>query len=191
MPDQAEQFIVTVMARDRVGIVHDIARPLSEMQGDLADTRQQVLLGYLTMILYVSFPDPISGKAIKEKLLESWQDPAHQPEISVKPMHEPQPAPTRGVPQDAYVMTARGEDRIGFVAMVSGFCAQNDINILDLSTTVADSTYIMILLVDLSRCDNIAELRNRLETFKKENDLDLVLQHHDIFKATNEIQMNP
>lgn len=179
------------MARDRVGIVHDISRPLSEMQGDLADTRQQVLLGYLTMILYVSFPEPISGKAIKDNILENWRDEVHRPEISVKPVHEPQPASTRAVPKDAYVMTVRGEDRIGFVAMVSGFCAQNDINILDLSTTVADSTYIMILLVDLSRCDNIAKLRDRLETFKKANDFDLVLQHHDIFQATNEIQMIP
>lgn len=178
------------MARDRVGIVHDISRAISDMEGDLADTRQQVLLGYLTMIIYASFPATVNGEQIKKQLIASWKDPEHQVEISLKPVHGKQSIENKPIPDNAYVMTARGKDRIGFVATVSGFCAENSINILDLSTTVADSQYIMILMVDVSLCKDIHQLRNKLAEFNQDHEMNIVLQHHDIFKATNEIQLS-
>jgi predicted amino acid-binding ACT domain protein len=84
------------------------------------------------------------------------------------------------------VLTASGGDRIGFVAAVSSFCAANQINILDLSTAVEDGLYTMMLLVDLSRCD-VSDVRSRLEHFAQETGFDVVLQHHDIFRATQEV----
>jgi predicted amino acid-binding ACT domain protein len=45
----------------------------------------------------------------------------------------------------------------------------------------------MILLVDLSRCPNFDLLHAQMDQFGREAGLNLVLQHYDIFKATNEI----
>ena len=47
----------------------------------------------------------------------------------------------------------------------------------------------MILLVDLSRCPDLAEMRRQLKAFAQESGLRLVLQHYDIFKATNEVSV--
>jgi len=179
------KYIISVLAPDRIGIIHDMTRTIADLDGDLTDIRQQVLQGFFSMILYGSFPEGISRQTIQEQLLDV--DKKHPFEISIKPVTEAMPTPA--APADSYVLTARGADRIGFVALVSGFCVEHDINILDLSTTSTGETYTMMLLVDLSRCSTLEELRAGLEQFNRQHDLSLLLQHHDIFKATNEIQL--
>ncbi|NOQ46903.1 MAG: ACT domain-containing protein [Desulfobulbaceae bacterium] len=189
MTDKRKQFIISVMSRDRVGIIYELSSTISAMEGDLADTRQQVLQGYFSMILYASFPAEITEEQIKKRLLAISRNSEEPFEISVKEVSEPTLAKEQTVPADTYVLTARGHDKPGFVATVAGFCAEQNINILDLATTVSDDTYIMILFVDLSRCKQIEQVRSALDRFNGDNGLHLVLQHHDIFKATNEIKM--
>jgi predicted amino acid-binding ACT domain protein len=156
------------------------------MGGDLTDTRQQALQGYFSMILYGSFPEAISRRTIRETLLAI--DRENPFEVSIKPVMEPT-GDKPPDPDDCYVLTARGSDRIGFVALVSGFCAEHGINILDLSTTGRGTTYTMILLVDISKCPPMETLRAHLKKFNKKHGLSMLLQHRDIFKATNEIKM--
>ncbi len=189
MTNPQNRFIISVMSRDRVGIVYDISSAISQIHGDIADIRQSVLRGYFTMILYVSFPAGVSINHIKQMLAALDSASATPLEISVKQVTEPDDLPIAAPPEQTYVLTASGKDRIGFVAGVSQFCAENNINILDLSTTVANDLYIMILLVDLSRCASIDEIRRNLHSFNQATGLQVVLQHYDIFKATNEIKM--
>lgn len=190
MSDERKQFIISVMSRDRVGIVFEVSRAISELAGDIADIRQQVLRGYFTMILYASFPAAVTAEDIRRKLAEVDSQSVTSLEVGVKPVKEPaDPVAEAALLANAYVLTASGPDRIGFVATVAQFCAENGLNILDLSTTVADGSYIMILLVDLSRSDHLDELQTRLRRFSQATGLKLVLQHYDIFKATNEIKM--
>jgi len=184
--NRTNQYIISVTAADRVGIIHDITRIISAMGGDLTDTRQQALQGYFSMILYGSFPEDVSRQTIREALVAI--DRENPFEVSIKPVMEPT-GDRPPDPNDCYVLTARGSDRIGFVALVSGFCAEHAINILDLSTTGRDATYTMILLVDLSKCPPMEVLRAHLDQFNKKHGLSMLLQHRDIFKATNEITM--
>ena len=58
---------------------------------------------------------------------------------------------------------------------------------MDLATTIKEDTYTMVLQLDLSRVDSLAEVRRDLQTYSEEQDLQIVLQHHDLFKVTNEI----
>lgn len=186
MATKTNQYIISVMAADRVGIIHDITKTISALKGDLTDTRQQVLQGYFTMILYGSFPEEVSRQTIREQLLGI--DQKNPFEISIKPVNQGKDeSPSK--PAQNYVLTARGTDRIGFVALVSGFCSEHKINILDLSTTGQGETYTMILLVDLSQCASMEKLRAELKQLEQRHDLSLLLQHRDIFKATNEIRM--
>jgi len=180
-----KKYLISILAPDAIGLIHSITRTIAEIGGDLTDTRQQVLQGYFSMILYGSFPGEISSQTIREQLLNI--NPEQPFEVSIKPAPKAQPA--NPVSPDSYVLTARGEDRRGFVALVSGFCAEQNINILDLSTTGKGKTYTMILLVDLSNCPDTRQLRSSLEQFNRTHNLSLLLQHHDIFKATNEIIM--
>jgi len=186
MNSMRKEFIISITSRDRVGIIHDVASEISYMNGDLADMRQQVLHGCFSMILYVSFPEDLDRGEIHRRLTAISSDETPM-EVSVKEMDlSPSPAPDR---DNCYVLTASGADRIGFVATVTRFCRDNTINILDLTTTVADDRYVMILFVDLSNCPSMDRLRADLDAFAEATGLEMVLQHQDIFKATNEINI--
>jgi glycine cleavage system transcriptional repressor len=183
------QFVISIMSKDRVGIVHYVATTIAQLSGNISNISQTVLRGYFTMILFAEFPTDVSVDTVRQSLSEANDEPdipsALEITIQPVPVHLPPEPTTR--PVDAYVLTASGRDRVGIVAEVSAFCVRHNLNILDLSTTVSDDTYIMILLVDLSACKDTRALHYNLAKFEQHTGLSLVLQHNDIFKATNEI----
>ena len=50
------EYIVTVMAHDRPGIVAGIGRAIYEMGGNVEELRQTVVRGYFTIIVCATFP---------------------------------------------------------------------------------------------------------------------------------------
>jgi glycine cleavage system transcriptional repressor len=185
------QFVITILSRDRVGIIADVAGAISVLEGDIADLRESVLRGYLTMIFLARFPASQTAESIQQSLqaINTRQVDGPPLDIIVRPADDAFPAEQSSTPIGAYILTATGSDRIGFVASVSEFCARHNINILDLSTAVSEGAYTMILLVDLSEREDVAEIRRQLHTFGQETGLRLVLQHYAIFKATNEVSL--
>lgn len=185
--NKKNHYIISVMAIDRIGIIHDISLLISSMNGDLADTRQQVLHGYFSMILYASFPTSVSGETVLN-LLQNIDNEIPF-EVSLKSV-APNISKKKTSPgEEKFILTARGSDRIGFVSLVSGFCTEQNINILDLSTTGSDDIYTMILIVELSRCPSRDGLRSEIDRFSQQNNISLLLQHQDIFRATNEVRL--
>ena len=190
-------YVISVVSRDRIGIVADVSSALAALGGDIADLRQSVLRDYFTMILLASFPAEISADAIREQAASaggSSAAPLHVTVIEADAANADQPSGVAetlssvvGRPSSNYLLTARGPDRVGFVASVSAFCARNGLNILDLATTVADGRYVMMLLVDVSRCADLDAVRRQLQEFGQANGLEAVLQHEAIFRATNEV----
>ncbi len=191
-PPLTRAFVITVLSRDRVGIIADVSNAISTLNGDIADLRESVLRGYLTMIMLTTFPASQTAEALQQSLqaLNDTRKPGQPPlDVVVRPADDALPAGRSGIPDDTYVLTVTGTDHIGLVAAVSGFCARHQINILDLSTAVAGGAYTMILLVDLSGRRDVVEIRRRLRSFGEESQLCLVLQHYAIFKATNEVSL--
>ena len=189
MSETQEQFVISIMSRDRIGIIHEISKALSDLNGNIADVRQSVLCGYFTMILLASFPPKVTKRAIERKLAEVDANSETVIESAVKRVEENALALFSPNPENAYVLTATGTDHVGIVARVTKFCVQHDINILDLSTTVSDGAYVMILMLDLDLCRSISEVRSDLQKLAQGTSLKLVLQHYDIFKAVNEINL--
>lgn len=187
MLTQSIEYIISITSRDRIGIVHEISSALAELAGNIADSRQSVMCGYYTMIMRASFPMSVTRQMIEAKLAEVDQKSPTPLNILVNPIEEA--LPTLGNPENRYVLTASGADQIGFVARVAGFCVKHQINILDLSTTLSHGEFVMMLEVDLSRCDSVSLVRGALADFGRDQNLRVVLQHYDIFKAVNEISL--
>lgn len=184
-----EEFVISIMSRDRIGIVYEVSRAISELQGNIAEIRQSVLSGYFTMILLAKFPDGVTQRDIERKLAEVDARSDTAIDAAVKKVEAAASALDTPNPDNAYVLTATGTDRVGFVATLTSFCVSHQINILDCSTTISDGAYVMILLVDLDRCPSIAEVRSDLQRFAQEKSLKIVLQHYAIFKAVNDINL--
>ena len=189
MSQSQRHYVISIMSRDHVGIIHEVSKALQNLNGNIADVRQSVLCGYFTMILLASFPASVTRRDIERKLAEADAHSESVLEATVCEADEATMAHSSPRPENIYVLTASGTDRAGIVAIVSGFCVKHEINILDLSTAISNGDYVMILLVDLNQHISINAVRTDLQSFAHETGLKVVLQHHDIFKAVNEINL--
>lgn len=173
-------MVISVMAKDRPGIVAEVTEGISALGGNLADLRESVLCGYFTMILIAGFPAGVSVEQVEVALAAATAST-----VSVALHGGPLDEAARA--EQTYVLTAVGRDRVGLVAQMSRFCCDRGVNILDLSSHVDGDQYTMMLQIDLSGIQSLEAFNDELARFGKKSGLNLVLQHNDIFRATNEI----
>ena len=180
-----KQFVISIMARDRVGIIADVATAIRSLDGNLGDLSQTVLRGYFTMILVVAFPDGVTSKQVRQTLGAIGGDDPF--EIGIKTSEGPLPEEPGIYDDRRYVLTAAGPDRVGLVAHITQYLAQKRINVEDLATRVDHGKYTMILLLDLPPETNVSRLQRGLRLAAREVGVEAELQHHGIFRATSEI----
>jgi glycine cleavage system transcriptional repressor len=182
-----KQMVMSVMSKDRPGIVADITGVIYQLNGDLADLNQSVLCDYFSMILIATFDDAVTPEDVVAGF--SHIPSATKLEVVVKEV-EASPANTSDVRgREIYVLTAQGRNKSGLVHRIGLFCCQHGINILDLATTLSGDLYTMILQLDLSRVESVDIIRVDLARCAEESGLHVVLQHEDLFKATSEITL--
>ncbi len=179
------QIIISVMSQDRPGIIADITGAIYELNGDLADLNQSVLFGYLTMILVATFNTNITVEDILARI--SAIDSTTKLDVMVRKMDVPVDTAHSKLPEKTYIVTAQGKNKRGLVHGISSFCYHHNINILDLATTRTDDRYTMILQLDLSSVDSIRDVRKELQNYGEGSGLHVVMQHHQLFQVTNEI----
>ncbi|WP_457612012.1 ACT domain-containing protein [Methanocaldococcus sp.] len=86
------------------------------------------------------------------------------------------------------VVSVIGKDKPGIVAGISGVLAENNANILDISQTIMDDLFAMIMLVDISNIKKeFSQLKKELEEKGKELGVEVIVQHEDIFKYMHRI----
>lgn len=182
-----KQMVMSVMSRDRPGIVADITGVIYQLQGDLADLNQSVLCDYLIMILIASFDEQVTPEDVIAGFARIQS--STQLEVVVKEMEPSGQIGGVAEAKEIYVLTVQGKNRSGLVHRISLFCCQHGINIIDLATTLQNDLYTMILQLDLSAVESVEDIRTSLTRYAEESGLKVVLQHEDIFKATNEITL--
>ncbi len=86
------------------------------------------------------------------------------------------------------VLTVIGKDQIGITYAVTSVLAKYQVNILDISQTILQGLFSMIMIVDLEKCEvKFEEVQEALEEKGKELNLSVRIQHEDIFKSMNQI----
>jgi ACT domain-containing protein len=86
------------------------------------------------------------------------------------------------------VITVVGQDRVGIIAGVSALLAEAQVNINDISQTIMQDIFTMIMLVDLAKMTiDIKDLADRLEQLGDSMGLSIRIQHADIFHAMHRI----
>lgn len=86
------------------------------------------------------------------------------------------------------VITVVGHDRVGIIAGVAGMLADRQVNIKDISQTILEDVFTMIMLVDLSGMpSDIKELAEGLNALGSELGVSIRVQHSDIFDAMHRI----
>ena len=86
------------------------------------------------------------------------------------------------------VITVIGKDTVGVVAQVSATCAELNINIEDMTQSIMQEMFCMIMLVDLTRCNaGQAAVRARFEQLGQKMGMQVTLTRQEVFDAMHKI----
>lgn len=86
------------------------------------------------------------------------------------------------------IITVTGEDHTGIIAAVTTALADANVNILDVSQTLMERWFTMILRVQIDEnAISISELQERMDSVGKRQGLVIRIQSEALFKAVNEI----
>ncbi|MDH7497029.1 MAG: ACT domain-containing protein [Syntrophomonadaceae bacterium] len=86
------------------------------------------------------------------------------------------------------IITAVGHDRVGIIAGIANVLAEANANILDISQTILQGFFTMVMVVDVAHCTlPLDQLRERLVSKGAELGLVVNIQHEDVFKFMHRI----
>ena len=85
-------------------------------------------------------------------------------------------------------VTVIGKDRVGIIAAVCTLLAEKKANVLDISQTILQENFTMIMLVDISACSvSFDEMSRLLSELGSSMELSIRIQREEIFNAMHRI----
>lgn len=85
-------------------------------------------------------------------------------------------------------ITVIGHDRVGIIAGICGYLAEKNVNILDISQTILENNFTMIMLVDASSAAvSFEELSEALAALGQNLEVSIRIQREEIFNAMHRI----
>ena len=85
------------------------------------------------------------------------------------------------------IVTVIGKDRVGITAAVCSILAQHNINILDITQTILQDIFTMVMLDATASNQSVGELSDILEASGAAEGLSIRIQREDIFNAMHRI----
>ncbi len=86
------------------------------------------------------------------------------------------------------IVTVVGKDKVGIIAEVCVHLASYNVNVLDISQTVMQGYFTMMMVVDVSNSNvPVAELAQQMDEKGKQMELSIRLQREDIFSAMHRV----
>lgn len=86
------------------------------------------------------------------------------------------------------ILTVIGKDMVGILAGVSGICAETGVNVMEVTQSILQDMFAMIMLVDISDSNvPFDELSAKLAKYGEENALSIRIMHEDIFNSMHRI----
>ncbi|WP_460713969.1 glycine cleavage system transcriptional repressor [Nocardioides dilutus] len=135
-------YAVTVVGRDRPGIIAETTARLAELGLNLEDSTMTLLRGHFAMMLICA--GEAQARDIEGALASLTIDRSLRVTVAEVPA-EPTP-PTGGSP---WVLTVHGGDRAGIVSAVVAEVAAVKGNITDLTTRLVGDLYLLVAEIDL------------------------------------------
>jgi glycine cleavage system transcriptional repressor len=183
-----KKFIITVLGEDRPGIIAAVTRVLYDQDYNIEEVSQTILQNQFSCFFIVAGPVEISSG----KLIKALQDSTsafnlffHVRELGMGV------AVSRMCQCEPFVVTTRGPDRRGLVSGITSVFAAYNVNVEQLRAVFRGgdepSNNTMIYEVDIPLNVDQKELRKSLCEKAKELNLEISIQHKNIFEAMNRI----
>ena len=86
------------------------------------------------------------------------------------------------------ILTTVGEDQVGIIAGVSQYLAENKVNILDLSQTIMDGYFTMMMMVDVPENEKeFGVLAQELADLGQELGVEIRIRNEEIYRAMHHL----
>ncbi|RFU69673.1 ACT domain-containing protein [Bacillus sp. V59.32b] len=85
------------------------------------------------------------------------------------------------------VVSVVGKDQVGIIAKVTTVLSDNEINILDISQTILQDFFTMMMIVDVTEIENLDSLQEKLGITGEELSLKINIQLEEIFQAMHRV----
>ena len=86
------------------------------------------------------------------------------------------------------VISVIGKDAVGILAKVSSMCAQYNANVTEVTKSVLQDVFAMVILVDISKLSiPLSELSDKMSELGKSMGLSIFVMHEDIFNTMHHI----
>ncbi|MDL2260072.1 hypothetical protein LJB99_04290 [Deltaproteobacteria bacterium OttesenSCG-928-K17] len=189
-------ILVTIVGHDRPGIIHQVSKALADLNCTVVEVSQTTLMGefaghfscHLPLDVKVEDFCELFDQALAGSGLARWITEAEFNPSGGKTVTETEP----------YVVTVRGKDRAGIIPGFSGAMAGFDVNIDNLRSVTftedgqaveesGDKKVVLFFELSVPRAVNQRGLRQALSIIAEDMDLEMSLQHRDIFEAMHRV----
>ncbi len=183
-----KKVIISVLGQDRPGIIAAIARILFENDGNIENVSQTSLQSEFAGIFIVAIPDILAQADLEQRMAAALDGMDLQ--VHIKPVearHEADAPPT----VESFIITTRGPDQKGLVARVTEVIARHNVNVTNCQAVFKGgddpNSNIMIYEVDIPPETDQQELFKAIRQKGIELNLQVSIQHRDIFETLNRI----
>ena len=86
------------------------------------------------------------------------------------------------------VITVIGKDTVGILAKVSAICLEYNANIIDVTQTVMQELFAMIMLVDVTKLiGEFTTFSDQMKSLGEKQNLSIHVMHEDLFNSMHKI----
>lgn len=86
------------------------------------------------------------------------------------------------------VITVIGKDVIGILSKVSTVCAEHNVNVIEVTQSVLQDMFAMIMMSDVSKCNvSFDEFKDIMDKLGQDNGLSIHVMHESIFNSMHRI----
>ncbi len=183
-----KKVVISVLGRDRPGIIAAVSRTLSEQDCNIENVNQTILQSEFSGIFIAAIPVEVSIESLQAELKRALKPLGMH--IHVKPLETHRPDP-RFLNSEPFVFTTRGPDNTGLVAAITEIIARYGVNVTNLQAVFRGgenpSDNIMIYQVDIPSDTDHQALYRELREKAASLGLEISIQHRRIFETLNRI----
>ena len=86
------------------------------------------------------------------------------------------------------IVTVVGSDKVGIIAKVSAYMADNGINIIDITQTILSGNFVMMMMVNLDNAKVVVEdLRENMNKLAVDMGVEINVMNEKVFSAMRRV----
>lgn len=183
-----QKLIISVIGYDRPGIIAAISRALFEQGCNIENVSQTILQSQFAGVFIASIPSEFTVESLSRKLEKDMTAMGLQ--VHLMPFSL-QPPCFQNINSQPFVITTQGPDRKGLVAGITEVIARHGANVTNLQAVFKGGEIpgdnIMIYEVDIPESTDWQAFNVDLRARASDLNLQISIQHRNIFEAINRI----